>query len=45
MVGAVPTFHQDLFGEGEGLVMTTSPVGIPFEPEPGWCRFADEFEF
>jgi hypothetical protein len=42
--GAVRTFHQDLMEEGEGVVITTSPPGAAFEPEPGWCQFSAEFE-
>jgi hypothetical protein len=41
--GAVRTFHEYLAEEGEGLVVTTSPLGIPYEPEPGWCHYSSEF--
>jgi hypothetical protein len=41
--GIVRSFHQYLAEEGEGFVITTSPLGVAFEPEPGWCRFDGEF--
>jgi hypothetical protein len=43
--GTVRTMHQYLAYEGEGYVMTTSPLGVAFAPEPGWCRFDDGFDF
>jgi len=42
--GGVRVFHQTLYGEGEGFVITTSPLGILFQPPPGWCRYAGEFD-
>jgi hypothetical protein len=43
--GTVRTFNEYLAEEGEGYVVTTSPLGIPaFEPEPGWCHYAAEFD-
>jgi hypothetical protein len=42
--GGVRVFHQTLYGEGEGFVITTSPLGIPFVPPPGWCHYAGEFD-
>jgi hypothetical protein len=43
--GAVRTFHEDLEYEGEGFVVTTSPLGIGFDPGPDyeWCQFESEF--
>jgi hypothetical protein len=42
--GAVRRFPEYLAEEGEGFIVTTSPLGIPFEPEPGWCHYASEFD-
>lgn len=42
--GAIRAFQEYLAVEGEGLVVTTSPLGVAFEPEPGWCNYAAEFE-
>lgn len=43
--GTVRTFHEDLEYEGEGFVVTTSPLGIGFDPGPDyeWCRYESEF--
>lgn len=42
--GSVRTFNDYLVEEGEGLVVTTSPLGTAFEPEPGWCNYSAEFD-
>jgi hypothetical protein len=41
--GAVRTFNEFLAGEGEGLVVTTSPLGVAVQPESGWCHYESEF--
>jgi hypothetical protein len=40
--GSARAFHETLLEAGEGVVITTSPVGVGYEPEPGWCRFAED---
>lgn len=42
--GAVRAFPEFLVEEGEGFVVTTSPLGVAFEPEPGWCHFYAEYQ-
>jgi hypothetical protein len=41
--GAIRTFHEDLEYEGDGIVVTNSPLGVGYEPEPGWCRYEEDF--
>jgi hypothetical protein len=36
--GTTRNFMATLYGEGEGIVLTTSPLGLGFVPEQGWCR-------
>ena len=40
--GASRSFAETLYEEGEGLVVTTSPLGGGYEPEPGWCRSSSD---
>ncbi len=37
--GGSRTFQRTLFEEGDYEVVTTSPLGGGYVPEPGWCRF------
>jgi hypothetical protein len=43
--GAVRTFHEYLEEEGDGVVVTTSPLGVGYDPGPDyeWCRYESEF--
>ncbi|MGE0506515.1 MAG: hypothetical protein AB7F97_08160 [Solirubrobacterales bacterium] len=40
--GSTRVFRETLLEAGEGVVITTSPVGAGFQPEPGWCRFVED---
>jgi len=39
--GATRTFTENLDGEGDNIVVTNSPAGAGYVPDPGWCNTID----
>lgn len=40
--GSSRTFHETLYFEGDGVVITSSPEGVDYSPSWAWCHYATE---
>ncbi len=43
--GTTRTFHETLYYEGDGGVITSSPVGVAYSPPWEWCHYLGEYEY